>query len=195
MEGPLFWCFVLLAAGLSLMIIEFFVPSGGFLSVASGLAMIGSIVIAFSVSPRWGMLVAVLVAIIVPISLSLTVRLWPRTPMGRSIIAHQPNDVLPDDAFHRKIKSLQGRVGVAITDMLPNGTIKIDGEKLDAVSSGGVIDRGQRVEVFRTDSGKLHVRATTRTIDENHDNPQSSASPLDQPIEQLGIESLEDPLA
>ncbi|QDV14088.1 hypothetical protein CA51_39820 [Rosistilla oblonga] len=199
MDGPLFWSFALLAAGLLLIIVEFFVPSGGVLAIASGLTLVGSIVVGFSVSPRWGMIMVVLVAVIVPVVLGMTVRLWPRTPMGRSIMARQPGDplpdVLPDDDFHRKIKSLQGRVGVAASDMLPNGTIKIDGEKFDAVSSGGVIDRGQNVEVFRVDSGKLHVRATSRPVEENRGRIEPPGSPLDQPIEQLGIDSLEDPLA
>ncbi|QDV70288.1 hypothetical protein Poly24_40080 [Rosistilla carotiformis] len=199
MDGPLFWSFVLLAAGLLLMIVEFFVPSGGFLAIASGLAMIGCIIVGFSVSPRWGMIMVVVVVTLVPIALGITVRLWPRTPMGRSIMARQPGDplpdVLPDDEYHRKIKSLQGRVGMADSDMLPNGTIKIDGERYDAISSGGAIDRGQRIEVFRIESGKLHVRVTTRAIDADRDHAEPTVSPLDQPIEQLGIDSLEDPLA
>ncbi|QDS89782.1 hypothetical protein EC9_39820 [Rosistilla ulvae] len=199
MDGPLLWSFMLLAAGLLLIIVEFFVPSGGFLAIASVLSLIGSIIVGFSVSLRWGMLMVVLVAAIVPVVLMFTVRLWPRTAMGRSIMTRQPGDplpnVLPDDAYHRKIKSLQGRVGVAINDMLPNGTIKIDGEKFDAVSSGGAIDRGQTIEVFRIDSGKLHVRATSRSIDDGANRIERGKSPLDQPIEQLGIDSLEDPLA
>ncbi|MEZ6090947.1 MAG: NfeD family protein [Pirellulaceae bacterium] len=199
MEGPLFWSFVLLAIGLLLLVVEFFVPSGGLLAIACALSLLASIVIGFLVSLTWGMIMMLLVAVIVPIALAITIRWWPHTSMGRSIMNRHPGDVppdvLPDDEHHRKLRSLPGRVGEAINDMLPNGFVRIDGEKLDAVSIGGVIDAGQRIEVVRVEAGKVHVRATSRRPEPLPESNDQMESPLEQSIEDLGIEGLDDPLA
>ena len=199
MDGPLFWSFVLLAAGLLLLVVEFFVPSGGLLAIASALAMFASIVIGFLVSFTWGMIMSMVVAVIVPITLALTIRWWPYTSMGRAVMNRRPDDppvdVLPDDEHHRKLKALPGRVGEAINDMLPNGFIRVDGEKFDAVSIGGVIDAGQRIEVVRVEGGRIQVRVTSREPEAANEDKAHVASPLEQSIEDLGIEGLDDPLA
>jgi len=200
MDGPLFTAIVLFLVALCLLVVEFFIPSGGLIAVTAGAAFLASIFVAFTVSAGWGFTMILIVAIVVPVVLSLTIRFWPRTPMGRRMMTRVPGDplpdVLPDDEHHQRIRSLLGRVGVAETDLLPNGSIRIDGRRYDAVASGA-IDANQTIEVHRIDADKLHVRATTRSLNDVPDRPdlpESPSSRLEQPIEELGIESLDDPL-
>lgn len=201
MDGPLVWAFVLLAIAVGILVVEFFVPSGGVLAIVAVAAFIGSVVVGFTVSVGWGVTMIALVSILVPISLSAAVRIWPRTRMGRRILnripGEPPPDVLPDDQRHQKLKSLPGQVGIAKTDLLPNGTIEIRGEKFDAVAASGAIDSGEAVEVIRIETGKIHVKATNKVPGSpaEQESQIGSASPLDRPIEELGIEGLEDPLS
>ena len=55
-DAPLIWGFVLVGAALILLFMELFVPSGGILSLCSGVAVIGSIVAFFVHSPGSGLI-------------------------------------------------------------------------------------------------------------------------------------------
>lgn len=52
----------------------------------------------------------------------------------------------PEDAVARP--SLVGRTGVSVTDLRPGGIVEIDGHRIDVVTSGEFIGRGQPVEVI-----------------------------------------------
>ncbi|WP_053184588.1 NfeD family protein [Sunxiuqinia dokdonensis] len=54
-------------------------------------------------------------------------------------------------------RSLVGQEGVAYTTLRPSGKVKIDGKLYDAVSGLGMIDRGDKIIVIRTESAQLYV--------------------------------------
>ncbi|WP_430972257.1 NfeD family protein [Sunxiuqinia rutila] len=56
---------------------------------------------------------------------------------------------------------LVGKTGTAYTVLRPSGKVKIDGKIYDAVSSLGMIDRGDEVVVIRTESAQLYVEKTS----------------------------------
>ena len=56
------------------------------------------------------------------------------------------------------VDSLIGSAGVAETDLRPGGKVRIGGEAYDAISDGGYIERGTRIEVRSTSSGQVVVR-------------------------------------
>jgi membrane-bound serine protease (ClpP class) len=112
--------------------------------------------------------------------------------MGRAFLGDLPqeDEVKPEDPRRR----LVGRVGVAKSLMLPSGAVLIDGELVDAVSQGIAIDPGQAVVVVEVRANRVMVRPAT------HQEVESAAvepdDVLSRPIEDFGIESLEDdPLA
>jgi membrane-bound serine protease (ClpP class) len=49
-------------------------------------------------------------------------------------------------------EDLVGHEGVAITDLRPAGTIKVDGERLDVVSDVGFVAKGRKVRIIRTET-------------------------------------------
>lgn len=51
-----------------------------------------------------------------------------------------------------------GRVGMALTAMRPSGTILIEGVRLDAVTEGDFIQKGDAVEVVKVEGPRLVVR-------------------------------------
>ncbi|HBJ33935.1 MAG TPA: hypothetical protein DDZ51_04045 [Planctomycetaceae bacterium] len=184
-----------------LLLLELFIPSGGLLGAAAAAALAGAIIIGFLHSFEAGGGIVIIVSIVAPIVISVGLRLWPRTPLGRKIL-----NVDPEESANRRDEQEQlrrrliGKVGVAKMDLLPSGVIDIAGVRLDAISIGGVIDQGSAVEVIDVVAGKIQVRTTSRIPDrqlELGDKPPGlNGSPNDRlevPIESLGIDDLEDP--
>jgi membrane-bound serine protease (ClpP class) len=53
---------------------------------------------------------------------------------------------------------LLGHSGVATTNLMPSGRVEIDGELVDVVTRGELIDRGETVEVIETHANRVVVR-------------------------------------
>jgi membrane-bound ClpP family serine protease len=195
---PFLWPMLLLLAGVAVICIELFVPSGGVLAVLAGLCFLGSISLAFTHSVQTGLVMITVTAVVVPALLAAGVHLWPNTPIGRKILGKRPehpDEVLPDSEAYRGLKDLIGRRGTAGCKMLPGGTVVIDRRSYDAVSLGMAIDERAPVEVVDVRMGRLVVRPC--------DPSRDSQAPVDQtgtpnddlltrPIDSLG---LDDPLA
>lgn len=192
----------LLLLSLLLLMLEIFIPSAGLLGLAAAAALIAAIIIGFMHSATTGGAILVVTAFLVPLVVSLSLRIWPRTPLGRRIL----NVVDPDEAAIRQQDqdSLRhqwvGKVGVARMDLLPNGVIDVAGARLDAVSLAGVIDRGANVEIVNVVAGKFQVRRTERPPDpvDRSEHPAAFddqvADSLETPIEAFGIDDLDEPL-
>ena len=188
---PLAWSILLMLVGCVVLVLEVFIPSGGLLAVLSAAAFIASIVIAFQRGPVTGFSFLMTTVVAVPLVLVLAFHFWPKTKIGRAFLGELPRDedVLPDDP-HR---ALVGRVGVARSKMLPSGAVEIDGQMVDAVSQGQAIEPGQNVVVTEVRANRVVVRPAKEN--ERPGRSISTADLLNRPIEELGIESLEDPLA
>lgn len=187
---PIAWSILLLLAGCVLVVLEVFIPSGGIISILSAVAFIASILIAFNQSPTAGLAFTASTVIAVPIVLALAFHYWPKTPMGKAFLGELPREeeVVPEEPR----RSLVGRVGVARSKMLPSGAVEIDGQMIDAVTQGQAIEPGAYVTVVEVRANRVIVRPASKDQRPSHQNPNDL---LSKPIEELGIESLDDPLA
>lgn len=188
---PLAWSVLLLLVGVLLIMVEVFVPSGGVLGFLSiGSLMAGIILAFYHRGPEVGFLFLALTSIVVPAALMFAFRWWPKTPMGRRVLLEVPTseEVLPDTPERRTLRQMVGKVGVAKSVMLPSGAVVVEGQTIDALSEGSPIEAGQSVKVIEVRGNRVVVRATEEA-------PTSNNDILSQPIESLGLDSLEDPLA
>jgi membrane-bound serine protease (ClpP class) len=112
------------------------------------------------------------------------------TPIGKAFIGELPTEaeVAPEDA--RRV--LLGRVGVARSKMLPSGAVEIDGQMVAAETQGQSIDPGQYVVVLEVRANRVIVRPAKEGERPSHTKPGDL---LSRPIEELGLEAFEDPLA
>ena len=189
---PLTWAIVLLLLGLGLVLLEVFVPSGGVIGVLSVLAVMGSVIMAFVSGPGTGMTFLLLALVALPGSFAFAIKIWPETPLGRRILIRVPTseEVLPDDPERRMLQELLGRVGRAKSLMLPSGAIEIGGRTFDALSEGMTIEPGALVRVVDVRGSRVVVRpAGDQTPDPN------AADDLSRPIESLGLDPFQDPIA
>ena len=182
------WAYLLLGLGLILLILEFFIPSGGALAVACALSFLAAIVLGF-LAGRWhGVTVLLSVCFIVPAAVAAAVRWWPDTPIGRLILIQRPksaDEVLPQTVAYRGLKDLIGRRGQAKGLMLPSGLVLIDGKSYDAVTDGMAIESGQAVIVVNVSTQRLVVRPDTtipaelaEAIPDPAAVPEQTAGPL-----------------
>jgi membrane-bound ClpP family serine protease len=188
---PLAWSVLLMLVGCVVLVLEVFIPSGGVLAILSAAAFLGSILFAFQRGPVTGFSFLVTTVVLVPIVLVMAFRYWPKTRIGKAFLGELPTDedVLPDDP-HR---ALLGRVGVTRSKMLPSGAVEIDGQMIDAITNGRPIEPGQYVVVSEVRANRVVVRPA-----KENERPGQEVSPgdlLSRPIEELGIEGIDDPLA
>ncbi|MCH7751858.1 MAG: hypothetical protein IH898_06850 [Planctomycetes bacterium] len=188
---PLSWAVLLMLIGCGLVVMEVFIPSGGILGFLSGICIIGSVVMAFRRDTTTGIGFIVITLVAVPAAVGLAFKYWPYTPMGKAFLGELPDedDVKPSDPR----RELVGRVGTAKSKMLPSGSVSIDGRLVDAVSQGPAIDMGQAVVVVEVRGNRVVVRpADAAEAQQRGDYP---GDVLSTPVEELGLDSLEDPLA
>ncbi len=191
---PLIWAGVLLLLGLTLVMLEVFVPTGGLLGFLSLTAILSGIGLAFyhgGLTYGFGFLIATAVAL--PTVLGLAFRWLPTTAIGRRLLPAVPTskDVLPDSEERRALRALVGRIGRAKSTMLPSGAVIVDGRTIDAVSEGMPIEPGQPVRVIEVRGHRVVVRP----VEDGEEAQPRSDDVLSQPIDTLGIDPFHDPLA
>ncbi len=170
MMENLTWPLILLLAAVVLLVLELFIPSGGLLSVLSGLAFVAAVISAFVYGGlAVGTMFLASMGVLVPLLLFLAIKYWPRTPIGKKILIEPPTDdeILPQNIVDRQ--QWLGQRGIAVTPMLPSGAIRIVGRTMDAISDGVPIEKGAAVEVHAIRGNHLVVHPSTAA-------PSSSAS-------------------
>ena len=187
---PLTWAILLLIAGCALLVIEMFIPSGGIISICSGVAIIASMVMAFRQGSTTGLSFMLLTVVAVPSTLGLAIKYWPLTPMGKAFLGELKTtaELKPEDTR----RELVGKLGIAKSKMLPSGSVQIEGKYIDAISQGAAIDIGQAVVVVEVRANRVVVRPA-----DEHEARQIISSKKDvfsTPIEELGMDDFEKPL-
>ena len=88
-------------------------------------------------------------------------------------------------------------MGVAKSKMLPSGQIVINGEKFDATSEGFAIEAGDAVVVSAIRGNRIYVEPYEgEGLTENEsDLPARDRNILEQPIDELGIDAIDDLLS
>ena len=191
---PLAWCAALMFLGCVFVIAEVFVPSGGILGFLAASSFVSAIALAFyQVGPRAGFTFVALTVVLLPTSVALAFKWLPHTPLGRRLLLGLPSDdeVTPDDGK----KVLIGKIGQAKTPMLPSGAVLIDGRTIDAVSQGMAIEAGQDVVVVEVKGNRVVVRAADKGAGDDQAGQKRPDDILSQPLDALGLDPLDDPLA
>ncbi|QDT11096.1 NfeD family protein [Planctomycetes bacterium K23_9] len=177
------------------LVAEFFVPSAGLIGAAAFVAAIVAILSAFGHSLMAGVVVSGVVVVSTPLILYFMIRMWPHTPIGRRILNRKPGQrfsrQFPTLDDGTPLSELVGRVGVAMSDLLPSGRVLIDGQKLDAVSIGMPIDSGANVIVTNIVSRKIQVRIANPS--EQQQPPEAVGGETGSPevLESFDLESLD----
>lgn len=169
-EIYLLWGFILLGIALVLLALELFVPSGGLIGMLAGVMALGSIICFFRYDITWGFVATGSYLVLGPIVGVFAFRLWLHSPLARKMIlgGPDPSDLDDDSAMSAEharqerlaqLRQLIGAQGAAVTSLRPVGTVKINGQRLDAMAESGVIDSGTQIVVTDVYDNQVKVRA------------------------------------
>jgi membrane-bound ClpP family serine protease len=155
----LFWPSVFLVLGLLLLILEVFIPSGGFIGISSIFCLVLCLWYAFAQSLGLGVTFMVIDLVALPLTAGLAFSLWSRTPLGRRFFLKPPapEEIEVSHADHH-LESLVGQVGRTLTPLRPCGHVEIDGHRTDALAEEGFLPAAATVRVLRVRSGQVVVR-------------------------------------
>lgn len=139
--------------GLVLLLIEFIVPGFTFTGLAGILLMSFSVILTVD-NQLYGTIMYVLVLTITGL---VVVYLFKHGYYGEYIDKLLLKETSREESVYNNSIYL-GQKGVVITDMRPSGTVKIGDEKVDAISEGIYISKGEEVEVVKVEGNKIIIR-------------------------------------
>lgn len=180
------WIAALVAVGLGMLVLEVFVPSGGVLGFLSVVALGAGVVTAFAEhGPAVGVAVLAATAVAAPVVLGIAFRIFPETPIGRRVLPPppRPEEVVPDGERRSQLRELVGREGRSTSELLPWGSVQIDGRDLPAMSDSGPIAAATSIEVIGVQAGGLVVRQAAYT--------PATRAPVGEPVPRRLEEALE----
>ena len=191
-----YWALLLLAIGLLVVVLELFVPSAGILGFLAGGLILAAIIVGFMDDLKSGALILLLAVAALPLLFYAMIKVWPHTPLGRRILLKdlKPEDVLPNGSHYKRMLDLEGQLGIAKTKMLPSGTVLINGEKYDAISDGFAVEAGDPIKVVDVRENRIYVQPYDGSVDDAGNLPARDVDILSQPIEELGLDPIDDPL-
>jgi len=144
----------LLIAGVALLLAEVFLP-GMIAGVLGVVCLLGAAVVGFAeFGPKVGSLILMAELFAGTVLTILWMRYFPKTPLGKKYILD------PSTAAHAPTEPEKwlGYEGVALTDLRPAGSARLEGEKVDVITNGEHLESGTRVKVVRVDGPSIFVR-------------------------------------
>ena len=144
----------LVVAGSLLIFAEILLP--GMIAGALGtLCFIGAVVAGYQLYEGPAQhYVALGIAALAVVEFLLWLWWFPKSRMGHALVSKGAIGVL-----NERDPALLGQQGVAVTDLRPSGTVRLaGGSKLDVVSEGSMIRKGDAVRVVEADGVRVVVR-------------------------------------
>jgi membrane-bound ClpP family serine protease len=145
---------ILFIAGVALLIIEMFHPGFGFAGILGIIALIADIFVTAKTLAQ-GLLLAAIVAVIILILLLIGARFVSKGKFPKPLVLKDATDGISGISGK---ESYLGKTGTAETTLRPAGIADFDGLRLDVVSQGGFISKGEKVEVVEADGNRLVVK-------------------------------------
>ena len=146
---------VLIFVGIMLMCFEIFVfPGFGAPGVIGIVFLLGGVVLSWiTLGPAWGALVSVSsIAFSTGMFIVATRSKFVRK---RMVLDEKPGPGGGTEA--EDLRELIGKTGETRSDLRPAGIAIIENERIDVVSDGGFIDRGQKIKVIAIDGPRVVV--------------------------------------
>ncbi len=144
----------LLVVGVVLLALETVLP-GAITGIAGLVCLVAGVVQAYvEFGPGIGNYVLLGVTVGLAIGAWLWVKYFPTSPFGRKFVLHQTGGNVGAEK-----PELLHQTGTALTSLRPSGAALINGQRVDVVTEGAMIERGQAVKVVDLEGLRVVVRA------------------------------------
>jgi membrane-bound ClpP family serine protease len=201
-----FWAVALAILGFALIVAEFFVPSGGVIALSCAGSFVGSVVCAHSAwyqsSPKLFWTFTLGLGVLIPSFLVFFLRTLERTSLGNNLLLPRtdPKDVTPYQAEAEQLDRLVGRIGMTVTPMNLGGMVRVENERLHAISEGFMLAAGEPIEVIGVQGNRLIVKRTSPRVpappaslaEPENSTPPESITPLPVEPERLDFDVPQD---
>jgi membrane-bound ClpP family serine protease len=180
MDSNAVFAVLLLIVGLSILIAEVFIPSGGLLGVTTFFTLIVSLIFAYR---AWGVshpnvfgVFCVALLLLVPTALGFGFYMLPRTSLGKKVLLEAPESqyLTPYSKESGRIEKLIGQYGTALTMLNPGGLVNVAGQRLHAISDGLSVEPGTSLKIVNVRGTRVVVRAEMPPV--NVSNPTSTVA-------------------
>ncbi len=148
---------ILFIVGIILLLIEAAVPGFGVPGIGGIISVVLSIILA-SGSPQTAILSLVISLTLTIIITIILVKYGARSPYLDKVILSTKQENSKGYISSKISKQYLGEEGMAITTLRPAGTIQIGDERIDAVSEGDFINKGDKVKVVKVQGSRVVVR-------------------------------------
>lgn len=152
-----FEAIILFILGFALLIAEFFVP-GGILGTIGFAGIIASLFIASDNVVHMGISILIAFAVSVTASILLVKVFGKRMNIFKKMILRDSTNTESGYVSNKTRNELVGKTGIALTTLRPSGTAIIEDERLDVVTEGGYITKGNKVLVVKAEGSRIVVR-------------------------------------
>jgi len=159
--------YVLIALGMVLLLAELFLPTGGVLFVLSVGALVVGVAMTFAYDQSTGMLTLIAVFVAIPLLGAIAFHYWPKTPMGKRFVLSGPEQdaTVATMPVNLELEQLRGRYGRTVSALRPAGLTEFDGQRVDTMSDGPLIEPGQWVRCIDVKAGRVIVRQVEKPPD------------------------------
>lgn len=148
----------LIAIGTILMAAELLLPTHGILLGLGGAGLVIGVILSFRLGMSTGVTTLTIVAVLLPVAGVAALNLWPKTPMGRRLMLPEPDDIEAASLAPAATEHLRGRFGKAVSALRPCGTVNFDGQRVDCIAEGAMIEPGSWVRCVDIREGRVLVR-------------------------------------
>ncbi len=150
---------LLFILGLVFISAEVFFPSMGILTLLATGSVAASVILAFvHLGTMTGVIFLLGVLVLVPVTLVIAFRALPKTPFGKKLILDGPTfQDTKGAAVTQDIDGLVGLDGIAVTPLRPAGIAEIDGRRVDVVTRGNMIEKGETIRVVLVEGNRVIV--------------------------------------
>jgi len=143
----------LILLGLLLLLIEFTVIPGAIIAGVGGLLLfVVSVYIAFA---KYGTIAGFITLIVILIVAPAMIFFFFKSKSGKKMILESQIDGKIENVDAEKIHV--GDIGKSISRLAPSGKVKVNGEVVEAQSTGSFIDQNIDVRVIKIESNKIIV--------------------------------------
>ena len=161
------YAILLLILGIVLAFMEVLLPSGGILAILSTGTIIGAIVMAFGESADAGVVFLAITAVLVPVTIVLGLKVFPRTPVGRRVILKPEVETVSErgsaGVSDEDYSKLLGKTGKTVTPLRPSGIAEIEGERYSVVAEGEIIGPEIDIIVVNLEGNSIVVNEQEKT--------------------------------
>ncbi len=167
MTDNLTLAYTLILLGMVLLVAELVIPTFGVLTALSIGAMVVGITITFANDTSTGIITLIGVFVLVPVIMGIVFHYAPRTQFGKRLFLSGPqeDETVANMPVNLELEQLRGRYGRTVSALRPSGTVDFDGQRVDVLSEGALIEPGQWVRCIDVKAGRVIVREVDKPPD------------------------------